>query len=68
MKMYQQTGKSMFAEKSYHDLPKTFVITLFVIYVTVFDNLRNISGNVREQRNAPSMRVTTAVKDIHIRI
>jgi len=27
-----------------------------------------MSGNVREQQSAPSRRVTTAVKDIHIRI
>jgi len=36
--------------------------------VTVFNDLRYISGNVREQRSAHIRRVTTAVKDIHIRI
>jgi len=34
----------------------------------VFDNLRYISGNVREQRRVLSRCVTTAVKDIHIQI
>ena len=36
--------------------------------MTVFNDLRYLSGNVREQRSAHSRRVTTAVKDIHIRI
>jgi len=34
----------------------------FVIYVTVFDNLRYIAGNVREQQRVSSRCVTTAVK------
>ena len=36
--------------------------------MTVFNYLRYISGNVREQRRTPSRCVTTAVKDFHIPI
>ena len=36
--------------------------------MTVFDNLRYISGNALEQRRVPRRCVTTAVKDIHINI